>query len=1287
MSDQSQKSPAAGRRWLKWLGLAAGAVVILLVAAYLVLTSGWFVKSVVLPRAGEAMQARLSAEEAQVSPWSGVVLGGFKMETTGGTPLLAVKRLSVRYPSLADLLKGRIILDEVAVDGLEVRMMEEADGRNNWSNLLKRTSDSSKAPPPTSAAPEVLIKKVALANATLTYQRRQPTNAESLEIHGLNLTLENLGNRQTAAMKVQALTRWQQLEGTNAHALGSSLQMEGKVALDANLAPVSSQGRLAMEVREASGKFTETRALQGQMDWDWTPTEIKQGTLAFSRSNQPLANLQVRGPFQPARGEGRLEFELDRIGGQVLSLVAAAAGYSIPQATLSARGQVEFTDQAQTIKTAGIVEAAQVRLAQKGRVTPPTDLQMRFVVEVQQAKELANIRELALTASLSNRPVVQATLTRPMSLAWGATGEAVEDSEFLLTVDRLDLAAWQALFPDYELGGQVDLRALVQSRKSGQVLALDVRGGVRDLRCKVDTNLFTAPEIQAELRTITTQMQRTELAHLTLRYLEKDGVVVSASATGHVDHVRQDFHLHLATETAVPQMLAKVGLTNAHFVSGTAQFRGEVRQINHAPSNAPAPRLTHSIVSQWRLSSLTGNYEGYPLDRFSAEVDSDLLMTNQLLIIRKLQARVAQSGQPAGYLELAGQHHLPQTNGQFSLLFSNLNERLFQTAAALLGSNRLDSARVDGALQMAYAPGQWSVTGGVRLANCVLSDVAGTWPREPLAADLVLDVSQRASVTEARRLQARFSLGQREAGSIAMTGQWDAQRTNGQFKAQVQGLNEHALRPWLAAAMAPATLTSVQIDADAEGRYQPGAQTFLNATLQISQLLWRDAAGQAPPEPLAFALKLDAAASQPNRLELRTASLQLTPTARATNRVQLEGQLDLANPAAITGRLAIASESLDWTPYHRLFQALSQTNAVAPPASPPSQAEAAPRTLPLTNFVITAQAGRFFFEEMAVTNLSALVRLDGSRLSITNLTASINGAPARGRLDLNLGVPGYQYDLDLQLQRLPLAPLAASFLTPSPDPWQGDLSLALAIQGTGSTGPNLKQHLKGHFHLDLTNAALRIKQLITPPRGSAVTPSQQFLRVLVGILDPLLNAVGGAVGVPNLIAQPFNTSRLQMEIGQGTIELRDFTLANSTIIVGSRGRIPMADLLMASPLDLPVEISLSVPLAQRLQIASAAPGATHVKLPDFVVVRGTLENPQTRLNTKAITGTALQRVGKEVGGEAGALLQGVGNLLGGGAKPVTNAPAKPAPPSPAPPNTNAPINNLIDDLFRPKPKP
>ncbi|MCX8157586.1 MAG: AsmA family protein [Verrucomicrobiae bacterium] len=1286
MSEPSKQSATAGRRGLKLLAILAGGLALILVAAYLLLTSGWFFKSVLLPKAGAAMQARLSADDATVSPFSGIVLSGFKMETTGAAPLLAVKQLSLRYSSLSDLLKGRIYLDEITLDGLEVRLVEDADGRNNWSRLIQ-PSDAPTQAPTSSAPPDLLIKKLVLSNTLLAYQQRHPTNAQSVEISGLNLTLENVGNRQTAALRLATLLKWHQQDGSQTQSLACPLSVEGTLTLDDKLLPTASQGRLKLEINQATGMLAETRALAGQLDWDWTPTEIKQGTLAFTRSNQPLAALHVRGPFQPARGEGKLQFELDRVGGQVLNLAVAMTGYSIPHASLSARGEIELAEQAQTIRAAGTLDAAQLSLAQRGNATPPADLRLRFAVEVQRANAWANLRELALTATLSNRPLVHATLTRPMQVSWGKTQGLPEESEFLLTVDNLNLADWRALLPDLDLGGQVDLRALVQSRNAGQTLALDARGGIRNLRLKLDTNLFTAAEIQAEARTLTTQFQRTDLAHLALRYLEGREKIFTATATGHVDHVRQDFHLKLDTEAALPRLLAQAGLTNAHLSSGNLQFSGEVTQHNHAPTNAPAPLLSQSIVSQWRLQNLSGKYEDFVLDRLSAEVDSHLVLSNDWVLIRRLQARSSQAGQPAGFLEMSGQHHLTRTNGQLSLQLSNVNERLFQSAAALLGSNRLESARLNAALVMAYAPGQWSAHGSLQLTNCLLTDPAGTWPREPLTAELQLDVSQRAALLEARRVHAHFQFNQRDAGTVELAGQWDASRTNAQFKARVRGLNENALRPWLARALAPATLESISMEAEAEGRYQPGAPTYLSASAQVSRLSWRDAAGQRPPEPLALGLMLDAASPLANRLELRTASLQLAPTARATNRVEIKGQIALANLSAITGRLDIASEGLDWTPYHRLYKALAQTNAT-PPASPSTvQVEAPPTTLPLTNFLITARASHFYLEELAASNFTAWVRVDGPRLSLSNWTATLNGAPARGRVDLNLAVPGYQYDLDLQLQRLPLAPLAASFLTPSPDPWQGDLSLALALKGKGSTGPNLRQHLSGHFHLEVTNAALRIKQLLTPPRGATTTPSQQFLRVLVGILDPLLNAVGTAVGVPNLIAQPFTTSRLQMEIGQGAIELRDFTLANSTIIVGSRGRIPMADVLTASPLDLPVEISLSVPLAQRLQIVSAAPGASHVKLPDFVAVRGTLDNPQTRLNTKAITGTALQRVGKEVGGEAGALLQGVGNLLGGGTKAVTNAPPPPTQPKPTPPNTNAPINNLINDLFRPKPKP
>jgi tetrahydromethanopterin S-methyltransferase subunit G len=462
----------------------------------------------------------------------------------------------------------------------------------------------------------------------------------------------------------------------------------------------------------------------------------------------------------------------------------------------------------------------------------------------------------------------------------------------------------------------------------------------------------------------------------------------------------------------------------------------------------------------------------------------------------------------------------------------------------------------------------------------------------------------------------------------------------------------------------------------------------------VLNLLLHDAKGQMPKEPQSVAAHLDGSL-QKNVLNLRDASLQLTPTARASNWVSLSGKLNLANPSAVSGSLALKADALDATYYYRLYA--SRPAAPPPPATtssssvPAANVEPDPVILPLTNFNFTADIRSFYLEEIAVSNIAAQLKVDGGKVELPKLQAVINGAPLAGKLAANLGVPGYVYDLDFNLQRLPLQPVVASFMPQAKDGVRGDMTLALAVKGAGTTGRNLKQTLSGGMVMDVTNAAVVVKSLIQPKRTGNVSPGNQFLIVLTGVLDPVLNSVGQAVGIPNLTSEPFNTSRMEMKFGAGNLTLADFTLANRKIFVGSQGRIPIADDLMQSPLDLPVQIALSRELAQRFNIANAPTNATHVKLPDFVLVKGTLEKPETKLNTKALTGTALQQIGKQVGGDAGGVLQGLGNLLGGGTKAITNAPPSQAN-SPATssttnkPPTNAPVNNLINDLFKPKPR-
>ena len=53
-------------------------------------------------------------------------------------------------------------------------------------------------------------------------------------------------------------------------------------------------------------------------------------------------------------------------------------------------------------------------------------------------------------------------------------------------------------------------------------------------------------------------------------------------------------------------------------------------------------------------------------------------------------------------------------------------------------------------------------------------------------------------------------------------------------------------------------------------------------------------------------------------------------------------------------------------------------------------------------------------------------RLNEGLLAVKPCEFTLNGAPVKGLLDVNLGVKGYLYDLDLTLDRVPIQPLMDS---------------------------------------------------------------------------------------------------------------------------------------------------------------------------------------------------------------------------------------------------------------------
>ena len=174
--------------------------------------------------------------------------------------------------------------------------------------------------------------------------------------------------------------------------------------------------------------------------------------------------------------------------------------------------------------------------------------------------------------------------------------------------------------------------------------------------------------------------------------------------------------------------------------------------------------------------------------------------------------------------------------------------------------------------------------------------------------------------------------------------------------------------------------------------------------------------------------------------DVRQFQVTLTPTARATNQVQLSGQVDMSQTNAIQGNLKLVADSLDFTSYYDLFMGGKQAPAkgAAQPPRPRPRAPAAPAPadankepeaikLPLRNFTAEASIRRLYLHEVEIADWQTTTKIDGGHVVVNPFKLTLNGAPVNSTVDLDLGVPGWKYDMSLSAQAIPLAPLVNSF--------------------------------------------------------------------------------------------------------------------------------------------------------------------------------------------------------------------------------------------------------------------
>jgi hypothetical protein len=310
------------------------------------------------------------------------------------------------------------------------------------------------------------------------------------------------------------------------------------------------------------------------------------------------------------------------------------------------------------------------------------------------------------------------------------------------------------------------------------------------------------------------------------------------------------------------------------------------------------------------------------------------------------------------------------------------------------------------------------------------------------------------------------------------------------------------------------------------------------------------------------------------------------------------------------------------------------------------------KNFPLKNFTVAADIGRFYLREIEITHWQTTVTVDGGHVTVKPFKLALNGAPVNGTADLNLGVPGYRYDVAVGADRVPVAPLVNTFMPDRKGQMGGTLTANAQVKGAGITGAGLQRNLTGQFAGGVTNLNLSVMNAHSPILKTLINVIATIPQLLSSPESAIASLLGQATGqsgglMDELRQSPILVINAQIRAGGGRIDLPSASVQSTAFKADGQGGIALAQMLTNSTINIPVAVFVSRSIGKQLNLVSGntAANATYVPLPQFLTMKGTIGVPKADINKAALGGMAVQSLG---GGIINTTTNGasqVGNLL------------------------------------------
>ena len=762
-----KEQPKRRSRFRIFVWLAA-LLIVLVVAAYFVLTSSAFIKAVVLPRVGDALHADVTVSDLSLSPFRQIVLHDLTVQAKGQAPVLTLPEATVRY-HLWDILRGNIHVDEITLDSPTVEIVENPDGSRNVDPLLKASEGKpAKTTPPQakpSKAPQIDLGKLTLRNASIL-QIKDYGNGRSnvMELTNLNFTLSNLKNGQSVALQLSAALRIDNHPptGTNGF-LTAAINGNFTVALTPDLNPASASGKAQLAVSRAGGAFGDFSAFGAGLDCDATPTEIKQLDLHFASAGAPLGELAISGPLNLATMEGSLQVALRGIDKRLLNLAGAARGIDFDTTTINSTNEINLSNSGKTIAATGRFVANKFRVTRAGQTTPALNLNTEYAVTVNNAAQTARLRMLTLTGTQDGRPLLAARLSQPMTLEWGnnpalARKGGVGNSALDLDVTRLNLADWRPFLGNAASAGDVSLQLKLSSEQGGKQLGFNLNSQINNLAARIGSNQTFQATVNLSAQGQAADFKQFKLSAYRLQILHQSQPLLTASGSGDYNLADASADAQVALEASLPGFVQP----DTKITSGTLKLNGRVAQKQN----------TQTVTGRLLLADLTGQIGKHSFQSYGSTMDVVVSRTPERIQILKLDSALTQNGSPRGNVALTGTLEPASNKAQLSATLSGFNQDgLRPFLEPLLAGKQLVSIAVAGQASLQYAPNSRStVKTDLQVTNLVVRDPRGRFPVTPLAAQLQIDTTLQKQSADIRQFQISLTPTGRAKNRIQLQG-------------------------------------------------------------------------------------------------------------------------------------------------------------------------------------------------------------------------------------------------------------------------------------------------------------------------------------------------------------------------------------------------------------------------------------------------------------------------------------------------------------------------------------